>query len=57
MDEAGSREPFCRGEETMTKNGRHSSGRSLADVERMAPAAASTLIFAKQRKPSKSRTP
>jgi hypothetical protein len=34
-----------------------SSGGSLADVERMAPAAASTLVVAKQRKTSKSRTP
>jgi hypothetical protein len=25
MDEAGSREPFCRGEETITKNGGRNS--------------------------------
>ena len=49
MDKAGSREPFCRGEETITKNGRHQAGASLADVERIAPAPAAALAFGTRR--------
>ena len=46
MDEAGSREPLCRGGRNDNAKGKKSSASSLADVDRMAsgPAAASTLV-------------